>query len=136
MYVSIYLPTSTSPAPRGAAPLFFGGGGLLLLPIIAVSTIDAITMYQQGSYGQPQYSSGYQGSYQQPQGGYQQPVTQEQVSQQQQQQQPAVVEDKLSPIYVDTQHDDMVHDAQLDFYGTKLATGSSGESVSSGGLCR
>ena len=31
-------------------------------------------------------------------------------------------------IYVDTQHDDMVHDAQLDYYGTKLATGSSGES--------
>lgn len=29
-------------------------------------------------------------------------------------------------IYVDTQHDDMVHDAQLDYYGTKLATCSSG----------
>ena len=31
-----------------------------------------------------------------------------------------------APIYVDTQHDDMIHDAQLDYYGTKLATGSSG----------
>ena len=31
-----------------------------------------------------------------------------------------------TPIYVDTQHDDMIHDAQLDYYGTKLATGSSG----------
>ena len=30
------------------------------------------------------------------------------------------------PIYVDTQHDDMVHDAQLDYYGVKLATSSSG----------
>jgi hypothetical protein len=30
------------------------------------------------------------------------------------------------PIYVDTQHDDMVHDAQLDYYGAKLATSSSG----------
>ena len=32
------------------------------------------------------------------------------------------------PIYVDTQHDDMVHDAQLDYYGAKLATSSSGMS--------
>ena len=31
-------------------------------------------------------------------------------------------------ITVDTQHDDMVHDAQLDYYGTKLATSSSGKS--------
>ena len=31
-----------------------------------------------------------------------------------------------APIYIDTQHDDMIHDAQLDYYGTKLATGSSG----------
>lgn len=30
------------------------------------------------------------------------------------------------PIYIDTQHDDMVHDAQLDYYGCKLATSSSG----------
>ena len=33
------------------------------------------------------------------------------------------------PIFVDTQHDDMVHDAQLDYYGCKLATSSSGESI-------
>ena len=31
------------------------------------------------------------------------------------------------PIYIDTQHDDMVHDAQLDYYGCKLATSSSGK---------
>jgi hypothetical protein len=30
------------------------------------------------------------------------------------------------PIYVDTQHEDMVHDAQMDYYGAKLATCSSG----------
>lgn len=30
------------------------------------------------------------------------------------------------PIYVDTQHEDLVHDAQLDYYGCKLATCSSG----------
>lgn len=29
------------------------------------------------------------------------------------------------PIYVDTQHEDLVHDAQLDYYGCKLATSSS-----------
>lgn len=31
------------------------------------------------------------------------------------------------PIYVDTQHEDLVHDAQLDYYGCKLATCSSGK---------
>jgi len=31
------------------------------------------------------------------------------------------------PIIIDTQHDDMVHDSQLDYYGCKLATASSGE---------
>jgi hypothetical protein len=31
------------------------------------------------------------------------------------------------PIYIDTQHDNMVHDAQLDYYGCKLATSSSGK---------
>lgn len=31
-----------------------------------------------------------------------------------------------APIYIDTQHEDLVHDAQLDFYGAKLATCSSG----------
>ena len=30
---------------------------------------------------------------------------------------------------VDTQHEDLVHDAQLDYYGCKLATSSSGECV-------
>ena len=33
------------------------------------------------------------------------------------------------PIYVDTQHEDLVHDAQLDYYGCKLATCSSGRLV-------
>ena len=32
-----------------------------------------------------------------------------------------------SPLSIDTQHDDMVHDAQLDYYGVKLATCSSGK---------
>ena len=31
------------------------------------------------------------------------------------------------PVYIDTQHDDMIHDAQLDYYGCKLATCSSGK---------
>jgi protein transport protein SEC13 len=31
------------------------------------------------------------------------------------------------PIFVDTQHEDLVHDAQLDYYGSKLATSSSGK---------
>ena len=31
------------------------------------------------------------------------------------------------PLYIDTQHEDMVHDVQLDFYGSKMATCSSGE---------
>jgi hypothetical protein len=31
------------------------------------------------------------------------------------------------PIYIDTQHEDIVHDAQMDFYGSKLATCSSGK---------
>ena len=35
-----------------------------------------------------------------------------------------------SPIYIDTQHDDMIHDAQLDYYGCKLATSSSGMDTS------
>lgn len=33
------------------------------------------------------------------------------------------------PIYIDTQHDDMVHDAQLDYYGCKLATSSSDRTI-------
>jgi hypothetical protein len=32
----------------------------------------------------------------------------------------------LPTIYIDTQHDDLIHDTQLDFYGSKLATCSSG----------
>lgn len=40
---------------------------------------------------------------------------------------PADPQEPQGPIYVDTQHDDMVHDAQLDYYGAKLATSSSGE---------
>ena len=39
------------------------------------------------------------------------------------------------PIVIDTQHDDMVHDSQLDYYGTKLATASSGELLICFGLC-
>ncbi|KAL7474967.1 hypothetical protein ACHAW6_000904 [Cyclotella cf. meneghiniana] len=98
------------------------------------------TMYgQQGGYGQQQYGGGgYQQQPQYPQQTVQQGYgsqTQYQVPQQQTQQpqqQPAVVapvEDKMAPIYVDTQHDDMVHDAQLDFYGTKLATCSSDRTI-------
>jgi len=45
------------------------------------------------------------------------------VGQDQQQQQ------QQGPIFVDTQHDDMVHDAQLDYYGCKLATSSSDRTV-------
>jgi hypothetical protein len=35
-------------------------------------------------------------------------------------------------ILVDTQHEDLVHDAQLDYYGCKLATCSSGTLVGEG----
>lgn len=90
--------------------------------------------YQQQQYGQQQ--GGYQQTYDQQQYGQQfnqQPPQQTQFAQPaqttQQQQQPAAVEDKLAPILIDTQHDDMVHDAQLDFYGTKLATGSSDRTI-------
>lgn len=41
---------------------------------------------------------------------------------------PALQEGTPGPIYVDTQHEDLVHDAQLDYYGCKLATSSSGAS--------
>jgi protein transport protein SEC13 len=34
-----------------------------------------------------------------------------------------------SEISVETQHDDMVHDAQLDYYGRKLATCSSDSTI-------
>jgi len=33
------------------------------------------------------------------------------------------------PIYIDTQHEDLVHDAQMDYYGVKLATCSSDRTV-------
>ncbi len=39
-----------------------------------------------------------------------------------------------APIYVDTQHEDLVHDAQLDYYGCKLATASSGEYIAKGSI--
>eukprot|EP00547_Thalassionema_nitzschioides_P008659 CAMPEP_0194229022 /NCGR_PEP_ID=MMETSP0156-20130528/43674_1 /TAXON_ID=33649 /ORGANISM="Thalassionema nitzschioides, Strain L26-B" /LENGTH=322 /DNA_ID=CAMNT_0038961557 /DNA_START=16 /DNA_END=984 /DNA_ORIENTATION=+ len=38
-------------------------------------------------------------------------------------------EGSSGPLYVDTQHDDMVHDAQLDYYGCKLATSSSDSTI-------
>ena len=40
------------------------------------------------------------------------------------------------PISIDTQHDDMIHDAQFDYYGCKLATCSSGESLVRGRASR
>ena len=36
------------------------------------------------------------------------------------------VEVPPGPIYVDTQHEDLVHDTRMDYYGAKLATCSSG----------
>ena len=42
------------------------------------------------------------------------------------QQAPAAATAAPGPIVIDTQHDDMVHDSQLDYYGTKLVTASSG----------
>ena len=95
---------------------------------------------QQPQYGQPQQQEQYgypqqQGAMTQAPPQQQQPTAQQQPQVVQQQQPAAVVEPEPTPaeqaeggtIYVDTQHDDMVHDAQLDYYGTKLATGSSGE---------
>lgn len=49
--------------------------------------------------------------------------------------QPQQVQQPPAPIYIDTQHDDMIHDAQLDYYGTKLATGSSGTYLSANSVC-
>ena len=34
-----------------------------------------------------------------------------------------------TPFSVDTQHDDMIHDSQFDYYGTKLATCSTDRTV-------
>mmetsp|Transcript_20236 Transcript_20236/g.42115 ORF Transcript_20236/g.42115 Transcript_20236/m.42115 type:complete len:479 (+) Transcript_20236:162-1598(+) len=95
---------------------------------------------QQQQYSMQQgYSQGYapqqqqqQQSYQmqQQQQQYQMPQQQQPQEVQQQQQQPVADQGgKPQPIYVDTQHDDMVHDAQLDFYGTKLATCSSDRTI-------
>ena len=47
----------------------------------------------------------------------------------------APVDAPPGPIYVDTQHEDLVHDAQMDFYGSKLATCSSGESFYLSSVC-
>jgi protein transport protein SEC13 len=49
----------------------------------------------------------------------------------------APTEASSAPIYIDTQHEDLVHDAQMDYYGAKLATCSSGknESVCILGTC-
>jgi hypothetical protein len=98
-------------------------------------------MYAQGGYGQAppqQYNVGYQQQQQQQYAPQQQQMQQQQYSAQQQMtEQPQQAQQvtqaaptdqsKAQPIYVDTQHDDMVHDAQLDYYGTKLATSSSGK---------
>lgn len=42
---------------------------------------------------------------------------------------PSSVQGSTGPIYVDTQHEDLVHDAQLDYYGCKLATCSSDRTI-------
>lgn len=42
---------------------------------------------------------------------------------------PSAQDNSPGPIYVDTQHEDLVHDSQLDYYGCKLATSSSGTYV-------
>ncbi|KAL9179954.1 hypothetical protein ACHAXT_007924 [Thalassiosira profunda] len=95
---------------------------------------------QQPQYGQPQQQAqyGYPQQGAMTQAPPQQTAAPQQPAQVVQQQQPAaVVEPEPTPaeqaeggtIYVDTQHDDMVHDAQLDYYGTKLATGSSDRTI-------
>lgn len=35
----------------------------------------------------------------------------------------------MAPLAFDTQHDDLIHDAQMDYYGKRLATGSSDRTV-------
>merc|ERR1719356_2253017 len=107
---------------------------------------------QQQQQPPPQYGAPSQQQQQQQQYGYQQQAqaTQQQAAHQPQQQHhlvsqqqqavpepvsedPALAtaadESKPQPIYIDTQHDDMVHDAKLDYYGTKLATGSSDRTI-------
>jgi protein transport protein SEC13 len=41
----------------------------------------------------------------------------------------APTEASSAPIYIDTQHEDLVHDAQMDYYGAKLATCSSDRTI-------
>jgi len=85
----------------------------------------ASAAYQQ-SYPQQQ-------QYQQPMNQYQQPVQQYQQPTQQQQEPIAQEQPQQpsndQPVYIDTQHDDMIHDAQLDYYGCKLATCSSDRTI-------
>lgn len=40
---------------------------------------------------------------------------------------PPAADGPAPPLYIDTQHEDMVHDVQMDFYGSKMATCSSGK---------
>lgn len=61
-------------------------------------------------------------AYQQNYGGHSH-AQQQQAEQQQEVAQPCPNNDE--PVYIDTQHEDMIHDAQLDYYGCKLATCSS-----------
>jgi protein transport protein SEC13 len=35
----------------------------------------------------------------------------------------------MTPVAFDTQHEDLIHDAQMDYYGRRLATGSSDRTV-------
>lgn len=75
---------------------------------------------QQQPYGQQQRTTAPNPADPYNQQQQQQPVQQQPV----QQQQPL-----LPPNKVDTQHHDMIHDAQLDYYGRKLATCSSDSMV-------
>lgn len=54
---------------------------------------------------------------------------QQQPQQTQQMQQPQPCRSNDQPVYIDTQHEDMIHDAQLDYYGCKLATCSSDRAI-------
>lgn len=60
------------------------------------------------------------------------PMTHGATTAQQQQQQSSSFgsnQNNNATIYIDTQHEDLVHDSQMDFYGAKLATCSSGTCV-------
>jgi len=56
-------------------------------------------------------------------------MTQPQPQLQPQKQEEANSNTKDQPVFIDTQHDDMIHDAQLDYYGCKLATCSSDRTI-------